>query len=189
MRAWLSGHNVQSIKALHDKYGPVVRVSPNQLSFCSATAWKDIYGHSPSRKTFRKGNFYEGTAGQVRTLVSVSDPAQHAAMRKTLSHGFSASALAAQEDLIQHYVDLLIQQLRQRSGTVVNAVKWYNFATFDIIGKLSFGEPFGALEAGMISFFSTFSVRTYGIVDNSFCRRISLLDGHVLRQYEGPNSC
>lgn len=33
-------------------------------------------------------------------------------------------------------------------GKVVNLVQWYNFTTFDIIGDLMFGEPFGCLEAG-----------------------------------------
>ena len=72
-------------------------------------------------------------------------------MRKTLSHGFSASALTAQEDLVHHYVDLLIRQLRKCNGAELDAVKWYNYTTFDIIGELSFGESFGSLETGMSS--------------------------------------
>jgi hypothetical protein len=28
--------------------GPVVRVSPNELIFCSASAWDDIYGNKVS---------------------------------------------------------------------------------------------------------------------------------------------
>ena len=128
----------------------MVRTSPNQLSFCSATSWKDIYGHVPGRKTFRKGTFYEPMPGQARTLVSVSDPSHHAKMRKTLSHGFSAGALSAQEDLLQYYVDLLIRQIHKSNGAAMDVVKWYNFTTFDIIGELSFGEPFGALDAGMM---------------------------------------
>ena len=148
MRAWLSGKYVQSVKDLHDKYGHVVRTHPNQLSFSSATSWKEIYGHTPGRKPFLKGSFYEPMPGQVRTLVSVSDTSHHAKMRKSLSHGFSASALTAQEDLVHQYVDLLIHQLRRRDGIEVDAVKWYNYTTFDIIGELSFGESFGSLEAG-----------------------------------------
>ena len=148
MRAWLSGRYVHSIKDLHDKFGPIVRTHPNQLSFCSATSWKEIYGHAPGRKPFLKGSFYEPMPGQLRTLVSVSDTAQHSMMRKTLSHGFSASALAGQEDLVHKYVNLLISQLRKRNGSEVDAVKWYNYTTFDVIGELSFGESFGCLEAG-----------------------------------------
>ena len=97
--------------------------------------------------------------GQACTLVSVSDTGHHAKMRKTLSHGFSASALASQEYLVHQHVNLLISQLRKRNGTEVDAVKWYNFTTFDIIGELSFGESFGCLEAGMrcVPFFAPYS--------------------------------
>jgi hypothetical protein len=45
-------------------------------------------------------------------------------------------------------VDLLIQRLREgsRDGNSVIISDWYNYTTFDIIGDLAFGEPFGCLE-------------------------------------------
>lgn len=32
------------IKKLHDKYGDVVRVAPNELSYTNPDAWQEIYG-------------------------------------------------------------------------------------------------------------------------------------------------
>ena len=149
MRAWLSGRYVHAVDEIHKKHGPVVRISPNQLSFNSATSFKDIYSHVPGRKTFLKGSYYEPMPGQMRTLVSAADPFHHAAMRKTMSHGFSASALTAQEDRVHHYVDQLIRQIHNSAGDNMDMVKWYNWTAFDIIGELSFGESFGAVESGM----------------------------------------
>lgn len=40
-------------KQLHDKYGSVVRVSPNELAYNSAQAWQDIYGHRVSPPSSR----------------------------------------------------------------------------------------------------------------------------------------
>src|ERR1700744_1870578 len=31
------------VERLHDKYGEIVRISPDELSFITETAWKDIY--------------------------------------------------------------------------------------------------------------------------------------------------
>ena len=31
--------------AIHQEYGPVVRVGPNELSFTTVKAWEDIYVH------------------------------------------------------------------------------------------------------------------------------------------------
>jgi hypothetical protein len=55
-----------------------------------------------------------------------------------------------QEPYVQKYVDLFISRLdgeacSTRKG-VINAVRWFNYLTTDIIGELAFGESFGGLE-------------------------------------------
>ena len=35
---------------------------------------------------------------------------------------------------------------KQRQPVPLNMVSWYNWTTFDVIGDLAFGEPFGCLE-------------------------------------------
>src|ERR1700761_1842879 len=43
------------LKELHDKYGPVVRFAPDDVSFISAAAWKEIYGfRRPGNPSFKK---------------------------------------------------------------------------------------------------------------------------------------
>jgi hypothetical protein len=39
---------------MHEKYGDVVRVAPNELSFAGEEAWRDIYTHRPGHKEARK---------------------------------------------------------------------------------------------------------------------------------------
>lgn len=149
MLHWLSGDNLWTMKELHEKYGPVVRIAPNQLSFCSGSSWKDIHGHRTGRKAFLKGSFYEPFPDDPHQIVSVSDPGRHSAMRKSLSHGFSAGALAGQEDRVQHFVNILIDQIDKCCTTAPgDMVKWYNYVTFDAIGELALGDPFGCLESG-----------------------------------------
>ena len=69
-----------------------------------------------------------------------------------MSHAFSDSALQQQEPIMTRYFNLLIQRLHQRidgpGNGVVDLVRWYNFTTFDVVGDLSFGESFDALERG-----------------------------------------
>lgn len=94
--------------------------------------------------------------------------AEHRRLRQLLSPAFSDKALQAQKQFIQGYVDLLIQQLRTKSEVqdIVNVVKWFSFTTFDIIGDLAFGEPFGMLKDGewnkhISSIFGSIKVLTY----------------------------
>ena len=41
----LEGVLPYKVKELHDKYGPVVRIAPGELSYNCPEAWQDIYGH------------------------------------------------------------------------------------------------------------------------------------------------
>lgn len=50
--------------------------------------------------------------------------------------------------MLLHYIDLLIERLKEKSAEepVMDIVKWYNYVTFDIIGHLAFDEPFDCLK-------------------------------------------
>ena len=69
-----------------------------------------------------------------------------------MAHAFAESSLREQESLIHGYCDLLIKRLHDQiegpSKGNVDIVAWFNFTTFDIVGDLQFGEPFGGLERG-----------------------------------------
>lgn len=53
-----------------------------------------------------------------------------------------------QQPVILKHVDLLIERLRCCAGKKQpeDLVAWFNWTTFDIIGRLAFGESFGCLE-------------------------------------------
>lgn len=50
-------------------------------------------------------------------------------MRKVMSHMFAQSAVAAEEPLVQRYVDKMIERLRERAvlGEEVDMVMWYKY--------------------------------------------------------------
>ncbi|KAL9581558.1 MAG: hypothetical protein Q9212_003829 [Teloschistes hypoglaucus] len=129
--------------ALHEKYdSDVVRISPDELSFISASAWKDIYASrrgNPSPFT-RDLGVYAG----VQNILTAND-ADHSRVRRLLSHAFSDKALRDQEPIIQTYVDDLMTGLRKHQGNV-NLADWFSWTTFDVIGDLAFGEPFDCLK-------------------------------------------
>lgn len=128
----------------------MLRIAPNALSFSSAASWRDIYGHTTGRATFLKTSWYND--GTHPNLASSRDPEQHSRMLKLLSSGFSSKALLEQEDIIQEYIDVLISQLDvYATEKSADMTQWYNFAAFDIVGDLSFGEPFGSLMTRMWS--------------------------------------
>ncbi|KAI0025684.1 putative cytochrome P450 [Xylariomycetidae sp. FL0641] len=138
---------------LHDRYGPVVRIGPNHLSFTDARAWKDIYGHrvggESKMKEMSKAVTFNKTIRNIPTSIINADREEHSRFRRALSHGFSDSSMRQQEPMIQKYVDLLLQRLHQEIGkgnSVFNMEAWYNWTTFDVVGDLVFGQSFHCLE-------------------------------------------
>ena len=128
----------------HETHGEVVRFSVNELSFTTAQAWKDIYGHGsslPKNLVHEKG---------VTPDIITSKMEDHNRFRRTLSHAFSDKALRQQEPLITAYVNDLIKALGQAASTrkAVDMTMWYNLTTFDIISDLAFGKAFGCLKSG-----------------------------------------
>ena len=149
----LAGTTVNNVKWLHDKYGEVVRISPNEVSFISGeTAWQDIYGFRTGKLKGHE-NMPKDKAWYpvppIGSNIIVANDVDHSRYRKTLSHAFSEKALAQQEDLLQGYIDLLINRLKEvilTDRTAQDLSKWYNWTTFDVIADLIFGEPFGCLQ-------------------------------------------
>lgn len=81
-------------------------------------------------------------------------PEDHRRFRRLQAHIFSEKALASQEPLVQDYaqqfVDSLITFSSKASDRSIDLGRWYNFATFDLIGDLAFGEPFNCLKTGIM---------------------------------------
>ncbi|KAF4466375.1 cytochrome P450 [Fusarium albosuccineum] len=145
--AWISGAGHKKIYDLHQKYGDIVRVAPNQLSFGYPEAWNDIMGHRKrgQAENGKDPDFWRGD--DPYTLVG-SNRERHSRLRKILSHGFSAQAMMEQQPVFQRYVNLMIDRLKSASSgdQAVEMTKWLNWATFDMAGDLIFGESFGCLE-------------------------------------------
>ncbi|PLN84635.1 cytochrome P450 [Aspergillus taichungensis] len=135
--------------ALHEKYGDIVRIAPNELAFSTADAWKDIMGHQAAgtEEVGKWAQFYRAI-DYVPTSIINAPREEHSVLRRQMSHGFSEKSMRAQEPLIRQYVDLLIQRLRETSAgsNPLDMVAWYNFTTFDIIGDLAFGKGFDCLK-------------------------------------------
>ncbi|KAH8587874.1 cytochrome P450 [Bisporella sp. PMI_857] len=144
----VKGRQTHNARELHKMYGDVVRIAPNELSYTNSKAWKDIYRHRQGKPEMAK-NRKSYTTHPGGEHIIIANREDHSRFRKNLSHGFSDSSLRQQEPLIQSYVDLLVRRLEEHSQDrqiPQNMCSWYNWITFDIIGDLTFGEPFGCLD-------------------------------------------
>lgn len=130
---------------MHQRYGDIVRVAPDELFFAHPDAWSDIHKKT-GREMDKAPWFYRPLEQSPRCIVDESHE-QHSRLRRQMAPGFSEKSMRDQEPIIRGYVDLLLQRLLEKSndGQPVVISDWFNYTTFDIIGDLVFGEPFECL--------------------------------------------
>lgn len=170
LRTLYSGDEPADIPALHAKYGPIVRTSPNHLSFANGAAGhKEIYGFG-KKGLYKDPTFYGRPLNKVPGIITADD-ANHSRQRKILSHSFSDRALKEQEPLLKQWAEMMRDKMLEfaKAGRKADMLKLYNCTTFgefvhlqshkictrtdftDIMGDLTFAESLHMLEGSEYS--------------------------------------
>ncbi|KAF1973121.1 benzoate 4-monooxygenase cytochrome P450 [Bimuria novae-zelandiae CBS 107.79] len=139
--------------ALHEKYGPVVRIGPNHVSFSTLTAMKAIYN---SRQVFKKSDFYRPVSPvhnrkRLYNLFSAQDVEYHSKLKRTIGSIFSQSAVIELESKIDATLDLFLDQILKRTAKgscTLDMSLWPHLFAFDALGDLTLSHRFGFLESG-----------------------------------------
>lgn len=148
--AMQSGDYHQKLHTMHKRYGLIVRIAPDELSFIAPEAWKDIYGNP----NIRKNSTWTGNeeADHPFSIVSV-DEATHLKNKRALIGAFTEHAITEHSSVLERLVETMVQRFKDdaenTNGTaILNIVDWFNWLTFDISGALSFGESFDSVKSG-----------------------------------------
>ncbi|KAH8824005.1 cytochrome P450 [Flagelloscypha sp. PMI_526] len=159
------GRKTSAVGDAHKKYGPMVRISPREVSIATSEGMNTIYAHG---NKMTKSNFYDAfRLIKIDSVFNTTNRARHARKRKMMTHAFSSKSLQDMEPHIHTFVEQLFTQFdlflspqsaveggegngwRKHNGRVwLDVLPWFHFMTFDIISKLAFGQPFGMVAAG-----------------------------------------
>lgn len=162
---FLSGRMHHTMKKLHRKYGPVIRVGPNHLAVDGSIAWPEVFAHQIDKEEYGKLPNYLFIGDIISIIGAPKD--MHRRQRRQLGHAFSDGALRDQGPVIQNYVDLLMERFTEKSdaGEIFDVNDWFNFTTFDVIGHLTHSKSFSCLANGshpwISEFFRGFRGRSY----------------------------
>ncbi|SPQ23280.1 5856bdeb-a5c9-4d37-ae5b-558ab71ed232 [Thermothielavioides terrestris] len=137
--------------ALHKKYGPVVRLGPNTLSFSDPEALKTIYGLN---KGFIKSDFYVVQQSVVKgrslpSLFSTTDNDFHMQFRRCVNSAFAMSALVQYEPFVDNTTKLFLKQTERLYIDQPNPcdfTRWLQFYAFDVIGEITYSKRHGFIE-------------------------------------------
>ncbi|KAI0265873.1 cytochrome P450, partial [Gloeopeniophorella convolvens] len=133
-------------RMLHERYGDIVRVGPNELSVRDASAISSILGPGGPEK----GPYWDGRI-DGESLVVLRNHAEHARARKPWDRAFSSKALKEYDVIIARRVRQLAEHLenmidQQRSlgkaFCTVDMSSWLSFFATDFMGDMAFGGGF-----------------------------------------------
>ncbi|RYP30764.1 hypothetical protein DL766_004712 [Monosporascus sp. MC13-8B] len=142
-RQQIRGTHWKDLVAMHDKYGPIVRTGPDEVSNASARAWDDICG---SRVFTRDLNFLRVTQLSERHGFISPVKTEHNMVRRLLQPAFTDRTLLRHEKILAEWVEKLKLNVADEEGRPVDIAQRLVWMTFDTMGVLSFGESFGCLE-------------------------------------------
>ncbi|KAF4941051.1 Cytochrome P450 monooxygenase andK [Colletotrichum fructicola] len=136
---------------LHEKYGDVVRLGPNTLSFADRAALKTIYGLN---KGFVKSDFYIVQQSVVKghslqSLFSTTDNSFHSQFRRCVNSAFSMSALVQYEPFVDNTTKLFLSQTEKLfagNPEGCDFTTWLQFYAFDVIGEITYSKRHGFIE-------------------------------------------
>lgn len=145
---WLTVHELAGIRTsyihkLHLKYGPVVRVGPNEISFSDSSVVNQIY---TQQTIFLKAPHYETMSVKPLGIFSLRDKAAHSQRRSLLSHAFSQQSIDNCSPLIDASIANLVDLIGKHLDEPFDVWMRFRFLALDIVGELFLGRSFGALE-------------------------------------------
>ncbi|KAF2092698.1 cytochrome P450 [Rhizodiscina lignyota] len=129
--------------ALHEKYGPIVRIGPNDLSFYGADAVAPIY---KSGRVMTKSHFYDGFTTFKPNLFGSKDEDLHALRRRQMAHGFSTASMTAMETVFDRHALNLRTKLDKyaETGEIFDLKTVLAFYAYDVLGELAFSTQFNS---------------------------------------------
>ncbi|KAL8807853.1 MAG: hypothetical protein Q9200_004517 [Gallowayella weberi] len=141
-----SGSYVKEFPALHEKYGPVIRVWPNHLHFRDIGVYDEIF--KTGSKFDKDGEFYANPA--IAGAFS-EDPHRKTALphRKLLAPGFTREAVRRGELRVASRVEKFLEKLGgyAETGRPVNLTKGTMCLAADAVMDFAFQTPYNALDA------------------------------------------
>ncbi|KAG4288531.1 hypothetical protein FPRO06_06183 [Fusarium proliferatum] len=148
VRQVLRGDIHSTQRALHEKYGSIVRMAPDEVSISDPAALKVIYAVNAG---FTKTDFYTPFAPHLsphEDLFTQRDEKIHAQRRRFVNNLYSLSSILESEA----YVDACILTFKDRLGEFAaqsdafDLGLWLQMFAFDVIGELFYGKQFGFME-------------------------------------------
>ncbi len=137
--------------ALHKRYGPVVRIAPNEVSVSSPEAARTLL--SAGKRFFKTGFYGVFPPPENPDIFTEVREDVHAMKKRVANVPYGMAAMQQLSPFIDDTVELLMRKVEgfveQGSGRrVFDLGAYLHYFAFDVLGEVAFSRGFGFLEEG-----------------------------------------
>ncbi|KAK8100423.1 hypothetical protein PG999_010797 [Apiospora kogelbergensis] len=140
------GRYSQEIRRMHEIYGPIVRINPEELHCIDASFVNEIYPVG-GRIRDKHQHYLNSNVGPITVTAFGSRLHEtHRLRRGALNRFFSKAQMLKLEPKVQQLVQQLCDKLLAWTGKPIDMGEAFNCLTSDTISAYAFGEPRGFLD-------------------------------------------
>ncbi|OAA57314.1 Cytochrome P450 [Cordyceps fumosorosea ARSEF 2679] len=142
---WLGGQYFRKVKQMHERYGPIVRINPDEVHFNDPDFIEPLYP-SAKRKT-NKSVMTGRRTGTPNSLAGTADHDTHRLRRGTISGFFSTASIRRLEPIMKADLRKLLARMHE-AGETGEILKFHivlKACACDIVTQYAFGTSFNFL--------------------------------------------
>lgn len=154
-----SEHTQWDHLALHRKYGPIVRIAPNEVSLSSPEAARTML--SAGKRFYKTKFYYVFPPPENPDIFTEIREDVHAMKKKVANVPYSMAAMQQLSPFIDDSIEALMVKMdamadgslvvggRSADGRpVIDLGNWLHWFAFDVLGEVAFSRSFGFVEQG-----------------------------------------
>ncbi|KAI1811655.1 putative cytochrome P450 [Poronia punctata] len=130
------------LKRLHERYGPIVRISPDELHIDDPEFYDEIFCNSHPSRPIDKTDKFKYRLNIPQSVVSTVHAEKHRHRRAAIAPFFSMTRTRSYNDDLQVIIDRISHRLSNDfSGQVIHLNQMWACLTADMIRELAFALP------------------------------------------------
>ncbi|PYH42563.1 cytochrome P450 [Aspergillus saccharolyticus JOP 1030-1] len=140
------GRFTHEIRRLHEIYGPVVRINPEEIHFNDPSFIDEVYSTAGRARNKQHHYVAFATGPSAEAMFATIDHKQHRVRRSAMNKFFSRAQIARLEPEIQRLADQLcdkIVRLGTKDHEPLDITRAYSCFAADVISGYCFGESIG----------------------------------------------
>merc|ERR1711881_513875 len=142
----LRGQFSDHIAELHKRYGPIVRITPDELHVNDPPFYDTLFNKNPKSV---KNPWFNPRFGNATSVFSTCDAAHHKLRRSALNPYFSRQAIDKCEDMVQSKIQYISEKLApyKDDDKIINLTRVWDAYSGDVIVEYAFGFCYENLKS------------------------------------------